>query len=162
MPTHDLVLLDPQWLGKRLSDLVKPPGEARDTLPEAPRESGELLDTDLAAVWPRLEPSVRQQVVQLLHALEVAHPARTRTGEVRPGVSIVPSMLPVGRPQRSVVKGCLGGDDPDEVRVVIGAAGACMRALSSLQLTQGYVMRLISTCGWCSRSPTGKRTWWLG
>ena len=81
-----MVVLQPSWLAKVMATVVTV------ALPNTTMVPGQLHRADLEAVWKDYSADTRPALLKLLHAYEVAFPARDRDDNFL-DFSVVPAML---------------------------------------------------------------------
>jgi len=87
-----LVVLDPQWLATMLSRVVTQHATHRDDT-ATPRPRGQVPLRDVALAWHRYPDELRDSVLELLFALEMAFPGMAADGGVSDIITI-PALLP--------------------------------------------------------------------
>ena len=108
-----MVVLEPSWLANVMASVVTV------ALRSTTRVPGQLHRDDLEHVWEGHRAVVRPVLLQLLHAYEVAFPARDRDGKFL-GFSIVPAMLrDVPQPGSSSSEELLGEEQADGEQVCV-------------------------------------------
>lgn len=93
LPGGDVVLQPQQLIGAMLNVIQhRAPGHSGTQNPPYLGPSGHLLHSDLPSIWPNYTPSVRLQLLQLMHITEIAFPLYD-SEDNNLECSLIPSML---------------------------------------------------------------------